>query len=143
MRVDTCVDQTHLGHSCYPGIQGPVESSFSIENSFQLIHIVTQNYVWVEMNSLLKMMIQLVPVSLGNRHRKMTSPVKQQKCRMLSFLGWELCIAAHLQHQASDYMQCNSNHNRNIKSNIVSFSSEVKFDNSSGVSLDSSAQRQV
>ena len=82
MRVDTCVDQTHLGHSCYQGIQGPVESSFSIENSFQLIHIVTQNYVWVEMNSLLKMMIWLVPVSLGNRHRKMTPPVKQQKCRL-------------------------------------------------------------
>ena len=86
MRVDTCVDQTHLGHSCYQGIQGPVESSFSIENSFQLIHIVTQNYVWVEMNSLLKMMIWLVPVSLGNRHRKMTPPVKQQKCRLINFL---------------------------------------------------------
>ena len=62
---------------------------------------------------------------------------------MLSFWSWEVCNAAHLQHQASDYLQCNSNHNRNIKSNIVSFSSEVKFDNSSGVSLASSAQRQV
>ena len=38
---------------------------------------------------------------------------------MLSFLGWELCIAAHLQHQASDYLHFNGNQNENIKSKAV------------------------
>ena len=42
----------------------------------------------------------------------------------VSLWGWDHCVAAHNQHQASDYLRQNINHNEHIKSNIVSFSSE-------------------
>ena len=83
LKVDSCVYQAHLGHSCYHQVHGPVETSFSIGNSSQLSwnfrHKIQLG--WVEF--LLKMMFQLVPVSRGNRPRKTITSCKLEKRRWL------------------------------------------------------------